>query len=403
MADLRLDAGIAAGELTPVPTEPPAGDAGIPVSGHCAEQFAPVRQEFVRNFVERGEVGAGVTVLVGGEVVVDLAGGWADAEHTIAWRGDTLVDVYSVGKAVVALLVLQLVDDGVLGLDDPVASVWPEFAAEGKGAATVRHALCHRAGVPAIRRPLTNDDLWDFATMTDALAATEPWWEPGTRHAYHTNTYGHLVGGLVHRATGELPGTRLRPLAELVGADIHFGVPDAEQGRCAEVLWALGGSPPVVDTRALTGDALMVQLSYFNPPGYSSWGVVNTREWRSTQIPSTNGHATANGVARVYQGLLEPGLLVSPDLLAVATSPQSVGFCPVLGEEVTFGLGFKPTSARRPFGPNPSSFGHFGTGGAVGFADPTAGVAFGYAMNHVIPRWQSSRNRALIEALYRCL
>jgi len=97
-----------------------------------------------------------------------------------------------------------------------------------------------------------------------------------------------------------------------------------------------------------------------------------------------------------------PGLL-SPDLLAEATAPQSSGFCPVLGEDVTFGLGFTPTTARRPFGPNPGSFGHFGTGGAVGFADPASGIAFGYVMNDVIPRWQSTRNRALVDAVYRSL
>ena len=381
----------------------PVRPEDVPVSGVCDERFAPVRQEFVRNFLERGEVGAAVTVLVGGATVVELAGGWTDGARARPWRADTLVDVYSVGKAVVALLALQLVDDGVLRLDDPVASVWPEFAAAGKEGATVRHALCHRAGVPAIRHPLTNDDLWDFATMTAALAATEPWWEPGARHAYHTNTYGHLIGGLVERATGELPGTRLRAVTDLVGSDLHFGLPDAEQSRCADVLWALAGSPPAVDVDALSGDELMVQLSYVNPPGYSSMGVVNTREWRAAQVPSTNSHATATGVARIYQGLLDPGRLLSPALLAEAASPQSVGFCPVLGEEVTFGLGFTPTTARRPFGPNPSSFGHFGTGGAVGFADPVAGIAFGYAMNHVIPRWQSTRNRSLVDAVYACL
>ena len=181
------------------------------------------------------------------------------------------------------------------------------------------------------------------------------------------------------------------------------GLPDDEHARCAEVLWALDGPPPTVDTDALSGDELMVLLGYFNPPGYSSMGVVNTPSWRSAQVPSTNTHATAAGVARIYRGLLEPGRLLSPGLLAEATSAQSTGWCPVLGEEVTFGLGFKPTSPRRPFGPNPSAFGHFGTGGAVGFADPDAGVAFGYVMNHVIPRWQSSRNRSLVDALYRCL
>jgi CubicO group peptidase (beta-lactamase class C family) len=111
----------------------------------------------------------------------------------------------------------------------------------------------------------------------------------------------------------------------------------------------------------------------------------------------------AGGIARLYAALLEPGRLLSAELLAEATSPQSQGYCPVLGEEVTFGLGFKPTVPRRPFGPNPGSFGHFGTGSAVGFADPDAGAAFGYVMNHVIPRWQSSRNRALIDALYHSL
>ena len=311
--------------------------------------------------------------------------------------------MYSVGKAFVAVLALQLVDAGTVGLDDPVASVWPEFAEAGKEAATVRHALSHRAGVPAIRTPLVDQDLADWDTMTAALAATEPWFEPGTRHVYHTNTYGHLVGGIVHRATGDLPGTRLRGSRRRLDADVWCGLPAVEQDRCAEVVWGVGGRPPALDLASMDEDERMIQLGYFNPPGYSSMGIVNTPLWRSAQVPSTNTHATATGVARVYQALLEPGRLVSPACWPRPTSPQSVGFCPVLGEEVTFGLGFKPTTARRPFGPNPSAFGHFGTGGAVGFADPDAGVAFGYVMNHVIPRWQSTRNRALVDSVYRCL
>jgi CubicO group peptidase (beta-lactamase class C family) len=362
-----------------------------------------VRHEFGRNFAERGELGASVCVLVDGQVVVDLVGGWADRARTRPWRADTLVDVYSVGKPVVGLLALQLVDAGLIGLDDPIAQVWPEFGAGGKGAATVRQALCHRAGVPAIRQPLTDEDLWDWRRMADALAATDPWWEPGTRHAYHTNTYGHLVGEVVRRVTGETCGARLRAVAGPLGADFWFGVPRAEQHRCAEVVWSGSPIPPEIEFESLSGDELMTMLGYFNPPGYSSVGVVNTGEWRGAEVPSTNGHATATAVARLYAGLLEPGRLLSPGLLAEAVSPQSQGYCPVLGEEVTFGLGFKPTVPRRPFGPNPGSFGHFGTGGAVGFADPAAGVAFGYVMNDVIPRWQSSRNRALMDTLYASL
>jgi CubicO group peptidase (beta-lactamase class C family) len=381
----------------------PATVDEVPVSGRCDERFAPVRAAFAANFVERGEVGAGVAVYVDGELVVDLVGGWTDEARTRAWRADTLVDVYSVGKAFVALLLLQLIDEGLVGLDDPLASVWPEFAAAGKGTATVRHALCHRAGVPAIRRPLTDADLWNWSVMADSLAATEPWWPPGTRHAYHTNTYGHLIGEPVHRLTGDLPGSRLRALAERLGADVWCGLPADQHPRCADVVWALGAAPPAVDTLTTSDEDRMVGLGYFNPPGYSSVGVVNTPEWRSAQVPSTNCHATADGVARVYRALLEPGRLLSPPLLAEATTPQSVGFCPVLGEEATFGLGFTPTTPRRSFGPDPSAFGHFGTGGALGFADPGGLVAFGYVMNHVIPRWQSTRNRALVDALYACL
>jgi CubicO group peptidase (beta-lactamase class C family) len=371
-----------------------------PISGHCDSRFAGVQAEFARNFAERGEVGAGVCVVVDGSTVVDLVGGWADGARERAWRHDTLVDMYSAGKPFVALLALRQVDAGRLELDAPVASVWPEFAQGGKEAATVRQALCHRAGVPAIRRRMTNDDLWDWDTMVDALAATEPWWEPGTRHAYHTNTYGHLVGEMARRTGDGACGRQLAALAGPLGADVHFGVPATELHRCAEVLFASTGGQMESDLSTLEGDLLMEMTSYVNPPGYSSFGVVNTEAWRRAEVPSTNGHATATGIARLYAAFLEPGRLVSSDLLAEATSPQSEGYCPILHDEVTFGLGFQPTTPRRPFGPNPGSFGHFGTGGAVGFADPVAGVALGYVMNDVIPRWQSTRNRALIDAVY---
>jgi CubicO group peptidase (beta-lactamase class C family) len=375
-----------------------------PIGGWCAPGFAPVRDAFAANFAERGEIGAAVHVIVGGEVVTDLVGGWADVDRTRPWRRDTIVDVYSVGKAMLALLALQLVDDGRLALDQPVADVWPDFVEGGKAGATVAHALSHRAGVPAIRKRLTDDDLFDWGRMTAALAATEAWWVPGERLAYHSNTFGHLVGELVHRASGRMPGDLLRRVADPLGADVWFGVPAAEQHRCADVVWAPARPIPAVHAfDGLDGDLLMNALAHFNPPGYSSVGVVNTPAWRALQVGSTSGHASASGIARIYAALLEPGRLLSPGLLADATAPNYAGHCPILGEEVVFGLGFQPTTPRRPLGPNGRSFGHFGTGGALGFADPDAGVAFGYAMNHVIPRWQSSCNRALVDAVYASL
>jgi CubicO group peptidase (beta-lactamase class C family) len=371
----------------------------LPIQGRCAAGFEPVRDAFVGNFTERGEVGASVCVIVGGEVVVDLAGGWADAARTREFGRDSLTDFFSVGKGLLATLLLREVDAGRIGLDDPIVSLWPEFGQGGKATATIRHALTHRAGVPAIRTPLTDDDLLDWDRMVAALAATEAWNVPGERVTYHTNTFGHLIGELVRRLSGAMPGPALRAQAERVGADVWFGVPEAEQHRCAEILWDERWSVPTFDASQLTGDQLLYALSHFNPPGYSSIGLVNTPAWRSMQLGSTAGHGTAAGVARWYQALLD-GELLSVDLLREAAREQVTGECPILGE-VSHGLGFTPTTPRRPLGPNPGAFGHFGAGGALGFADPVGGVAFGYVMDDVIPRWQSTRNRALIDAVYR--
>ena len=377
------------------------------IGGTFDQRFRAVHDAFVANF-DDGEIGAAVTVSVDGRVVVDLWGGWADADRSRPWQPDTLVNAYSVGKPIAALSVLQLVASGDLDLDEPASRRWPELLAGQRGA-TVRDALCHRAGVPAIRQPLTNDALWRWDTMTGAVAATEPWWPPGARHAYHTNTYGYLVGELARRVTGMTPAEWLRPVAASLGADLAWALTPAEQARCADVVWQSGLAPGTgwPDVNGLPDEQAMLVLGYVNPPGISSIGVVNTPAWRATQVPSTNLHASARGIARIYAALAAGGrldgvVLCDADVLAEAVRPQSEGWCPFLEREVTFGLGFQPTRPDRPFGPNEGSYGHFGTGGALGFADPVAGVAFGYVMNAVKPRWQNSRNRALLDALYAC-
>lgn len=372
------------------------------IEGTCVRKFEAVRVAFEANFAERGEVGAAVAVILRGEVVVDLWGGSRDASRTRAWEESTMANFYSAGKPIIATLLLREIERADVELETPIAELWPDFAQLGKGGATIRHALSHQAGVPAIRRDLTNEDLWSWSTMTESLAECTPWFEPGSRHVYHTNTYGHLIGELARRLSHSTPHALLQRLSEEIGVDLHFGVPRADLHRCAEIILDREASPvtlPVDDG----GEGSMILRGYFNPPGYSSFGVVNTERWRMAEVPSTNGHGTARGLAGFYSALLESGRVLTPTMLTEATTVQSSGPCPVLGEEVSFGLGFQPSTSRRPFGPDEGSFGHFGTGGAVGFADPKSGVAFGYVMNHVIPRWQSTRNRALISAVYESL
>lgn len=379
------------------------------VAGTFDPRFRAVHDAFVANF-EQGEIGAACAIAIDGRVVVDLWGGWADADRSRPWQGDTLVNAYSVGKPVVALSLLELVSSGEVQLDEPASKQWPELRA-GQQGATVRDALCHRAGVPAIRQQLTNEALWNWNTMTAAVAATEPWWPPGSRHGYHANTYGYLVGELAHRVSGRLPAEWLRStVATPLGADLAWALGAADQARCADVIWQSKLEPgegwPA--PAGLPDDQAMIVLGYINPPGLSSIGVVNTSSWRAAQVPSTNLHATARGIARLYAALAAGGridgvVVCDADVLTEAVRPQSEGWCPFLERDATFGLGFQPTRPDRPFGPNAGSFGHYGTGGALGFADPAARVAFGYVMNAVRPRWQNPRNRALIDALYSCL
>src|SRR5271170_5684496 len=181
----------------------PAMAESVPVGGTCEPRFDRVRKAFIENFEGRGEVGAAVSVTLDGKPVVDLWGGHADKARIAPWTRDTIVNVFSTTKGLTAICAHRLVDQGKLDLDAPVAKYWPEFAQAGKQELPVRYLLSHRAGLPAIRKPLPTKALFDWETMTAALAEQDPWWTPGTRHGYHALTYGWLVGEVVRRITGK--------------------------------------------------------------------------------------------------------------------------------------------------------------------------------------------------------
>ncbi|MEV8512301.1 serine hydrolase domain-containing protein [Dactylosporangium sp. NPDC051484] len=198
------------------------------VQGSVAPGFEGVAETF-RGLVESGaETGASVAAYVGGKLVVDLWGGWADAGRTRPWRHDTLATVFSAGKPVAALAVLTRVADGRIGLDDPVARYWPAFQHSG---GTVRHALAHQLGLPAIAEALTPGEALDWERYTGAIFASPLEWEPGTAVGEHALTYGNILGAILRGATGETVGAVVRGL----GHDVHFGLSTAGSARCAEM------------------------------------------------------------------------------------------------------------------------------------------------------------------------
>jgi CubicO group peptidase (beta-lactamase class C family) len=390
-------------------------DGGV-VRGRCERGFEPVRRALAEILASGSEVGAALAVYLDGHPVLDLWGGHTDAGRTRPWERDTIVNLYSVGKAVTAVCALRLVEAGLLDLDAPVARYWPEFAQAGKARIPVRYLLTHQVGLPAVARPLPADawNRWDL--MTEALAAQAPWWEPGTGHGYLVNMQGFLVGEVVRRITERTLGAYLREtITGPAAIDFFIGFGPELDGRCAEVL-PQPESPEAAELRrqlsadpeGLDGLTLMRVNAYRNPPGISGIGVVNTRAWRAAEVPSTNGHGNARAVARLYAALAGDGAIdgvrvLSPEIVAHAAQPHVDGDDLMLQRHTRFGLGFQLTMPERPLGPSPHAFGHFGAGGSLGFADPDARVAFGYAMNQGRGGWQHKHIRHLIDLVYAAL
>ena len=367
------------------------------VEGHCDARFAPIRDIFAASFASGEELGAAIAFCLDGEMVVDLWGGHRDVAQTQPWTRDTLVNTYSTTKGMTAICAHQLLERGLLDLDAPVAKYWPEFAAKDKGAIPVRWLLSHQAGLPAVRKPLTQEMLYDWNAMAAALAAEEPWWEPGTRHGYHPLTFGFLVGEVIRRVSGQSVGAFFREnVAGPLGADFQIGLAAEHDARCSDLFGSLAPPSPALGGRVIPGPlgaflrdmidpTTMAGAAFNNPPGRNDR--VNTREWRAAEIPAANGHGTATSLARIYGALARGGevggvRLLEPASIEQARTEQAFGPDAVLGGlPMRFGLGFMLRQDFMPISPNANAFGHPGAGGSIGMADPDAKVGFGYVMN----------------------
>lgn len=381
------------------------------IHGLVEPGFEAVREAFETNFTERDEVGAACSVYLDGKKVVDLWGGLADRKSGREWEEDTLTLVYSTTKGVTAVCAHRLAQEGVIDLDAPVASYWPEFAAAGKEQTTVRQLLSHRAGLPALDTELSPEEAYAWDPAVEALAKQAPLWEPGTRHGYHAVTYGWLVGEVIRRATGRSVGQYLREeVAAPLGLDLWIGLPETEEHRVSRLVPAgplrisheeLAAMPPeqLERLRAMADPGSLMQRA-LNPtdPPFS----YNRTELHRAELPAANGIGTARSLARLYAatiGEVDGIRLLSGETVASATVEQSAGPDAVLTHDTRFGSGFFLPS---PFSPlmGPRSFGHSGAGGSLAFADPDAGVGFAYVMNQMQQGLSADpRPSALVSAL----
>ena len=374
------------------------------IDGTCDPRFARVRDAFAMCFARGLEQGGGISVVIHGKTVVDLWGGYTDATRTRPWRRDTLINVWSSTKGVVALAIAMLVERGKLDYEMPVARYWPEFTAGGKERITLDHVMSHRAGLNGLVVPMAEPGLLTWTPYIDALAAMSPLWEPGSRCIYHVLSYGHLAGELVRRVDGRSVG---RFIAEEIAgpheADFHVGLLESEDARVAEMIEGPKASDWITKVRA-------------TPFPHSSDNPVpralapNDRAWRAAEVPGGNGQATANALARIYGMMAEGGAwdgkrLIGRAAVEEAARPRFRGTDDSSMARTAFAAGYQIEDPVYVGRASPQTFGHAGWGGAIGFADLGANLGFGYVTNRMLgfDNEVDPRRKALIDAVYDSL
>jgi CubicO group peptidase (beta-lactamase class C family) len=356
------------------------------ISGTCTQPFGPVKDAFAACFDEHGDVGASVAVVRDGELVVDLWGGHLDEARTTPWERDTIINVWSTTKTMSCLSLLVLASRGLVDVDAPVATYWPEFAANGKSDVRVRHLLSHTAGLPAWEQRIDETMIYDWDAVVELLAAQSTWWEPGTKSGYHALTQGNLVGEVVRRVDGRSVGQFFADeIATPMGADFHIGTGPEHDARVARVIPA----PPLVFGSG-TGLAVPARDSIparaANPRlrAEQSWDVA----WRRAEIPAAGGHGNARSVALAQCAVSAGGSARGVELLSAQTidrifDVQSAGRDLVLGIGVTFGVGYGLNSPRNPISPNARVCYWGGWGGSLVVNDVDAGFTMAYVMNRM--------------------
>jgi CubicO group peptidase (beta-lactamase class C family) len=398
-----------------------ARGAEFPLRGRYDERFRPVVDAFIDNFKGEEELGAGTSVVLDGETVVDLWGGWARADHSEEWDEHSTVCMMSVAKGVTGICFNMLIDRGLVDPDERIATYWPEFAQNGKADIKVRMVLDHTAGIPV----LTDDTMYpggfyDFDAYIRALEVQHPLWQPGTRAAYHVHNQGFLLGEIMRRVTGMTIGPFLKEnVTRPLGAEYYIGgMDEQQQAHVAEVLPNTGARlfaakdaaiPDKPSTPEGWQDGTVLRsFAFLQNPAEPWHTTMNSPVWRTCEIASGSGHGNARGVARIYGatvGEVDGVDLLSDGQLARMITEQH-NQTELLQErpyhQATGVLLNTPEAVYM--GPNMRSFGHHGLGGSIGFGDPDAKLGFSYCCNqmHAVGT-NGPRARRLIDAVYSAL
>ena len=379
-------------------------DLSATIEGFAAPGWGGVADAFTDTLAVSGAGGAGVCVYQAGQPVADLAAGVADPATGRAYTPGTLQPFMSVSKGIVAIAANMLADQGMLDLDAPVARYWPEFAQADKQDIPVRWLLTHQAGLAALDRPVSVGELLSWTPIIKALEQQRPNWQPGTAHGYHSMTYGFLLGELIRRTTGQLPGDWIAEnISGPLGAEVYLGLPARLRGTIAPVL----PFRPLPQGQATTVRMQPGTLPYRAALGFTSPPLspmaVNKQEIQAAQLPAANGIGSARGLARIFAaviGEVDGVRLLSAAAMENARHEQVRGpdLAAAAMAESALGLGFSLPTPERPLG-GPGSFGTVGLGGCRAWALPEARLAFAYLPTQLLDANPDPRDLALTAAV----
>jgi CubicO group peptidase (beta-lactamase class C family) len=373
-------------------------------------EFERVAFLFDENFTRLGELGAAVSVWQNGTSILELHGGFRDAEREQPWTPDTIVLFWSATKGLGSACLLHALQERAIGLERRVAEFWPEFAQAGKSTITIEQLLSHQAGLSALD---AQTDVLDYPAVIAALEKQAPFWPPGTAHGYHARTFGFLVDELTRRITGQRVSEYWRKtFAEPMKLDIWIGLPETEQSRAATIYAAKAGGEqtPAEFYRELMTPGTLVRKTFTSPAGLHSIAAMNTKENRALDTVSFSGIGSASSLAKFYAMLANGGEIeghryFKSETIALMSTALASGIDLILQIPTAFSAGFmkdSPEAPRRIFGPSTSAFGHPGAGGSNAFADPENRTSFAYVMNQMeqslLPNEKSLR---LVDAIYR--
>jgi|TARA_B110000196_G_scaffold192326_1_gene164789 CubicO group peptidase (beta-lactamase class C family) len=353
------------------------------IEGFCDERFARVRDEFEKNFTERGDTGACFALTLEGEYVVDIWAGHQDKALKKPWQKDTIINVFSSTKTMTFLCALVLADRGLLNFEACVADYWPEFSAGNKAQIKVKHLMSHSSGLPGFSRGFTTSELCDWNFCCDDLANQSPWWEPGTQSGYHAITQGYLIGEVIRRITDKTIGQFFKSeVADLVGADFQIGVDPNDFPRIANLIEAKETAP------ILEMDPDSIPGRVFAGMEDDVAAMTTSVEWKQAEIPAANGHGNARSIVRAQTVLANSGSafgvqLLSPEGCSKALESQTNGNDLVLGIPVNFAMGYALASEIIPISPNSNTLWWGGAGGSTVVVDTDAHACFSYVMNQM--------------------